>query len=424
MQAAFCAGGHEPVKLSLLSVLFHPKPVWLTLKRSITFISVFLILAGLCAGLGYFQFIVKPQMIKQFIAQMGRPPLTVAVAEAKAETWTPILPAIGSFRAVQGIDVAPQVGGAVVAVNVRSAQDVEKGTPLFEIDNFVEQADLKNYLAVLKNADLTLERQRQLSATGNTAKANFDSAQAARDTAAASVERIRAVIAQKKLVAPFSGRLGIRKIDLGQYVSPGTSMITLQQLDPIYVDFPVPEKWLDVLKPGQSIDVTVDAFPGKTFHGQVATIDARISPESRNVLVRGQFDNKDKQLLPGMFANVSVNAGEPEKVVTLPRTAISYSLYGDSIFAVVPAETPSGGAQAATASGGAQAATASGDVPLKLERRFVRVGEARGDRVAILEGVKPGEKIVSEGQVKLTPDASVRIDPDAKLTPQAVRPKE
>lgn len=394
------------------------------MKRSITFISVFLILAGLCAGLGYFQFIVKPQMIKQFIAQMGRPPLTVAVAEAKAETWTPILPAIGSFRAVQGIDVAPQVGGAVVAVNVRSAQDVEKGTPLFEIDNFVEQADLKNYLAVLKNADLTLERQRQLSATGNTAKANFDSAQAARDTAAASVERIRAVIAQKKLVAPFSGRLGIRKIDLGQYVSPGTSMITLQQLDPIYVDFPVPEKWLDVLKPGQSIDVTVDAFPGKTFHGQVATIDARISPESRNVLVRGQFDNKDKQLLPGMFANVSVNAGEPEKVVTLPRTAISYSLYGDSIFAVVPAETPSGGAQAATASGGAQAATASGDVPLKLERRFVRVGEARGDRVAILEGVKPGEKIVSEGQVKLTPDASVRIDPDAKLTPQAVRPKE
>ncbi|WP_244629044.1 efflux RND transporter periplasmic adaptor subunit [Methylocella tundrae] len=363
-------------------------------------------------------------MIKQFISQMGRPPLTVAVAEAKAETWTPILPAIGSFRAVQGIDVAPQVGGAVVAVNVRSAQDVEKGTPLFEIDNFVEQADLKNYLAVLKNADLTLERQRQLSATGNTAKANFDSAQAARDTAAASVERIRAVIAQKKLVAPFSGRLGIRKIDLGQYVSPGTSMITLQQLDPIYVDFPVPEKWLDVLKPGQSIDVTVDAFPGKTFHGQVATIDARISPESRNVLVRGQFDNKDKQLLPGMFANVSVNAGEPEKVVTLPRTAISYSLYGDSVFAVVPAETPSGGAQAATASGGAQAATASGDVPLKLERRFVRVGEARGDRVAILEGVKPGEKIVSEGQVKLTPDASVRIDPDAKLTPQAVRPKE
>ncbi|VTZ28268.1 Efflux transporter periplasmic adaptor subunit (fragment) [Methylocella tundrae] len=232
------------------------------------------------------------------------------------------------------------------------------------------------------------------------------------------------MIAQKKLVAPFSGRLGIRKIDLGQYVSPGTSMITLQQLDPIYVDFPVPEKWLDVLKPGQSIDVTVDAFPGKTFHGQVATIDARISPESRNVLVRGQFDNKDKQLLPGMFANVSVNAGEPEKVVTLPRTAISYSLYGDSVFAVVPAETPSGGAQAATASGGAQAATASGDVPLKLERRFVRVGEARGDRVAILEGVKPGEKIVSEGQVKLTPDASVRIDPDAKLTPQAVRPKE
>lgn len=385
------------------------------MKRSIVFILVLLSLAGLCAGLGYFQFVVKPQMIKQFVAQIGRPPVTVAVAEAKAETWTPILPAIGSFRAVQGIDVAPQVGGALVAVKVDSGQDVEKGTPLFEIDNFVEQADLKNYLAVLKNADLALERQRQLSATGNTAKANFDSAEATRDSAAASVERIRAVIAQKKLAAPFSGRLGIRKIDLGQYVSPGTSLITLQQLDPIYVDFPVPEKWLDILKPGQEIDVTVDAFPGKTFHGQVATIDARISPESRNVLVRGQFANKDRQLLPGMFANVSVNAGKPEKVVTLPRTAITYSLYGDSVFVVVPAGTPGGGAQAATS---------NNDVPLKIERRFVRVGEARGDRTAILDGVKPGEKIVSEGQVKLEPDARVRIDPNAKLTPQAVRPKE
>jgi membrane fusion protein (multidrug efflux system) len=385
------------------------------LKRSIIFVAVLLLLVALGGGLGYFQFIVKPQMIKQFIAQAAPPPATVAVALATEETWTPRLPAIGSFRAVQGIDVAPQIGGSLVAVKVESGQDVAKGTPLFEIDNFVEQADLKNNLAVLKNTDLALQRQRELTNTGNTTKANFDSAEAARDSAAAAVEKVRATIAQKQLAAPFAGRLGIRKIDLGQYVSPGTSLITLQQLDPIYVDFPVPEKSLDLLKPGQTIDVTVDAYPGKSFRGVIATIDSRISADSRNVLVRGQFDNKEKQLLPGMFANVNVNAGAAQKVVTVPRTAINYSLYGDNVFVVVPAEPPSGGAQAATV---------SDDVPMKLERRFVHTGEIREDRVAVLDGVKAGEKVVTEGQLKLQQNARVRIDPNAALTPAAVRPKE
>ncbi|MEJ0095995.1 MAG: efflux RND transporter periplasmic adaptor subunit [Methylocella sp.] len=387
-----------------------------TLKRAIILIAVFLVLVGLSGGLGFFQFVIKPQMIKQFIAQAAPPPATVAVAEASADIWEPKLPAIGSFRAFEGIDVAPQIGGALVAVNVASGQDVEKGQPLFEVDNFVEQADLKSNLATLKNADFVLERQRQLTVTGNTAKSSFDAAEAARDSAAAAVERVRAIITEKKIAAPFAGRVGIRKMDLGQYVSPGTSLITLQQLDPIYVDFPAPEKWLDVLKPGQTIEVQVDAYPGKVFRGVIATIDARISPDSRNILVRGQFDNKNKQLLPGMFANVNVIAGNPAEVVTLPRTAINYSLYGDNVFVVVPA--------ASAGEGEAQAAPAGGDAPLKVERRFVRVGDTRDDRVAILEGLKAGEKVVSEGQVKLQPDARVRIDPTAKLTPPAVRPKE
>ena len=385
------------------------------MKRSIIFVAVLLLLVALGGGLGYFQFIVKPQMIKQFIAQAAPPPATVAVSPAIEETWTPRLPAIGSFRAVQGIDVAPQVGGSLVAVKVELGQDVAKGTPLFEIDNFVEQADLKNNLAVLKNADLALQRQRELTNTGNTTKANFNSAEAARNSAAAAVEKVRAIIAQKQLAAPFPGRLGIRKIDLGQYVSPGTSLITLQQLDPIYVDFPVPEKSLDLLKAGQTIEVTVDAYPGKSFRGVISTIDARISADSRNVLVRGQFDNKEKQLLPGMFANVNVNAGAAQKVVTVPAHRVNYSLYGDNVFVVVPAEPPSGGAQAATL---------GGDVPLKIERRFVHTGEIREDRIAILDGVKAGEKVVTEGQLKLQQNARVRIDPNAELTPAAVRPKE
>jgi membrane fusion protein (multidrug efflux system) len=385
------------------------------MKRSIIFIAVLLSLATLGGGLGYFHFVVKPGMIKRFMLQAPPPPAMVAVAVAEVETWVPRLPAIGTFRAVQEIDIAPQIGGAVVSVQVESGEDVEKGAPLFEIDNSVEQADLKNNLAVLKNAELALERQRQLIQRGNTAKANFDSAEAARDSAAAAAERVRAIIAQKMLVAPFAGRVGIRKLDLGQYVSPGTSLITLQQLDPIFVDFPIPEKSLDVLKPGQAIEVEVDAYPGQIFRGVIKTIDARIAQDSRNVLVRGQLDNKKRQLWSGMFANVNVIAGAPQKLVTLPRTAVAYSLYGDSVFVVKPS---------APETGGAEAAPANEVAVLTVERRVVRTGDARENRVAIVEGVEPGETIVSEGQVKLKSGARVRIDPAARLEPPATRPKE
>lgn len=384
------------------------------MKRSIVLIIAVLLFAALSGGLGYLQFVVKPQLIKGFIGAAGSAPITVAATKAATETWAQRLPAIGTFRAVQGIDVAPQIGGKVVAVKVQSGQDVEKGTVLFEIDNSVEQADLKNYLATLKNAHLALERQQKLTLSGNTAKANLDAAEAARDTALASVERVRATIAQKMLTAPFSGRLGIRKIDLGHYVSPGTSLITLQQLDPIYVDFPIPEKSLALLKEGQAIEVEVDAYPGRIFRGRIATIDARIAQDSRNVWVRGELENQAKELLPGMFANVNVIAGEPVTTVTLPRTAVNYSLYGDNIYVVVPAPAGSGAAQA----------TPLADVPQEIERRFVRLGDIRADRVAVLEGIKAGEMVVTEGQLKLQAGTKVRVDPNARLEPPPVRPKE
>lgn len=373
-------------------------------------------MAVLTGGLWHFQFAVKPGMIKQLILQSAPPAPTVAAAQAVAETWIPRLPAIGTFRALQEIDIAPQIGGAIVAINVESGQDVEKGTPLFEIDNTVEQADLKNNLAILKNAELALERQRELIQRASTAKANYDQAEAARDSAAAAVERVRAIIKQKRLTAPFAGRLGIRKLDLGQYVSPGTSLITLQQVDPIYVDFPIPENSLSALKPGQAIEIDVDAYPGEIFRGVIKTIDARIALESRNVLVRGQVENKKKQLWPGMFANVNVIAGEPQRVVTLPRTAVTYSLYGESVFVLNP-EPPG--------IGGAQAALGTKALPLmRVERRAVRAGDVRGDRVAIVEGIAPGDMVVSEGQIKLQSGALVQADTAAQLVPPAVRPKE
>ncbi len=383
------------------------------MKRSLIFIAVLVFLVACGGGLGYFQFVLKPGMMKQFMAPP--PPATVAVTTARVEKWATRLPAIGTFRAFQEINIAPQIGGVIVAVRAESGQDVAKGAVLFEIDNSVEQADLKNNLAVLKNAELALARQRQLIQRGNTAEAKVDSAEAERDSASAAVERTRAIITQKMLTAPFSGRLGIRKLDLGQYASPGTSLITLQQLDPIFVDFPIPEKSLGALKPGQEIEVEVDAYPGQIFRGEVKTIDARVANDSRNVWVRGQFDNKNRQLLPGMFANVNVIAGRDQQVVTLPRTAVTFSLYGESVFVVTP------GAPDPTA---ARAAAVTPDRTMKVERRPVRTGSTHEDRVVIVEGVAPGAIVVSEGQLKLQSGAHVRIGSSAGLEAPSVRPKE
>ncbi|MBE0533843.1 MAG: efflux RND transporter periplasmic adaptor subunit [Rhodospirillales bacterium] len=371
------------------------------MKRTVIFTFVFLLLAAMVGGFAYFQFILKPEMIKGAMMKSPPPTSTVAAEPAKTETWTPKIPAIGTFVAVQGIDVAPQVDGIVRALHFDSGQMVEAGALLVELDDFVEQADLKSNVAVLKKSELDLERQRELLVRGNTPQTSFDSALSQRDTAAAAVERTRAVIAQKAIKAPFRGRLGIRNVSLGQYVSPGTALVTLQKQDPLFVDFPVPEQRLDVLKAGQTVEVQVDAFPEETFIGAIASIDAKVNQETRNVLVRAEVANADRRLLPGMFANVEVLAGAPTPVVTLPRTAVIYSLYGDSVYAVKRAS---------------ETATA--------ERRFIRVGETRGDRVAIAEGVAAGDEVVTTGQLKLLPGASIRVDNATPLQARAARPKE
>lgn len=377
------------------------------MRRAFAFLVVFLLLVGLTGGLGYFQFIVKPAMIKGFISKAPRPAPTVAVTLAKSESWAAELPSIGTFQAVQGINVAPQVGGVVSAIHFDSGQDVAMGQLLLNIDDSVEEADLRSNVAALTNADLTLQRQQKLLQGGSTAKAQRDQAQAARDQAAAAVEKSRALIAQKALRAPFAGRLGIRSVDVGQYLSPGATIVTLQELDPIFVDFPIPEQNFSLLKIGQAVDVAVDAYPGETFHGKIAAIDARVSADTRTVQVRAVLPNKKLRLLPGMFANVKVLAGAPRQVTTLPRTAITYTLSGDSVFVARAASSAPGAARAATPS----------RQTFVVERRSVRIGDTRNDRVAVLSGVVPGDRVVSEGQIKLQPGAIVKIDNNAALPP-------
>jgi membrane fusion protein (multidrug efflux system) len=291
-----------------------------------------------------------------------------------------------------------------------SGQDVKEGAVLVQIDDSVEQADLKSGLAQLKKAELELVRQRELLTRNNTSKTVFDAALSARDVAAATVDRVRAVIAQKAITTAFSGRLGIRNVDLGQYVAPGTAMVTLQQLTPIYVDFPVPEQSLNLMAVDGVVEVTVDSEPGRIFEGKIESIDAKVNQATRNVLVRARVENLEARLLPGMFANVNVVAGAPQELVTVPRTAVSYSLYGNSIYVVVEA----------TAAQGAAAA----EKQLVVDRRFVRTGEERDDRVAILEGIKPGEQVVVAGQLKLQPQAHVTVDNSQPLVPKATRPLE
>jgi membrane fusion protein (multidrug efflux system) len=377
------------------------------LMRKTVFMGVFLVLAALVGGLAWFHFKVKPGVIQTAIASQPRPVAGVSVEEARAETWTPRIAAIGTFKAVPGIDVAGEVGGIVAEIGFTNGQDVEKDALLARINDSTEQADLRSNVAMLKNADLAFQRQQMLAASGVASRSNFDLAQAVRDQAAGALDRTRALIAQKNIHAPFAGRLGIRKVDVGQYVAAGAALVSLQQLDPIFIDFQTPEQNYANLSVGEKVDVRVDGLKGAVFTGKISNLDARIDRETRNILVRAQIANPDKKILPGMYGDVTVEAGAPQKLVTAPRTAIAFSLYGDSVFVVLPDDAAKGY-----------------DGPLHIERRFVRIGESRADRVALLDGVKLGEKMVTQGQIKLQPNAPVRIEADTAMQPAAVRPTQ
>ena len=377
------------------------------------FLIALVLMGILIGGLAYFKLVFMPKAINEFLASQKPPPATITAEAARTEDWIDKLPAIGTLIASQGVEVAPQVPGIVTSIDFESGQDVPKGRLLVQIDIAVELADLASARATLLEADLAYKRQTDLLRKSVASEANVDTARAKRDTAEAAVNRIQALIDQKSIRAPFAGRLGIRKVENGQYVSPGLNLVTLQRLDPIWVDFPMPEQNVGKLKTGQTVELSVDAFPGEVFKGKVTSLDARVSQETRTLLVRGTIPNRDRKLLPGMFADVSVLAGNPQTVITVPRTAVTYSLYGDAVYVVKPKETSSEG------DGGAQA---SEEPALVVERRFVRPGQVRGDRVAITEGLKEGEQVVTTGQIKLSNGAAVRVDNSQELKPPATLP--
>jgi membrane fusion protein (multidrug efflux system) len=385
------------------------------MKTRTTLAAVIVLL--LVGGIAYFNYVLKPSMIKAAISQMRPPPVTVTAEPARAEKWGERLASIGTMIAYQGVDVASQVAGVVTEIVRESGERVDAGGKLIQLDISVETADLASAKATLQEAEVAYQRQVELMQKRVTSEANLDAARAKRDTATAAVKRIEAIIAQKSILAPFAGRLGIRKVNKGQYVSPGLALVSLQALDPIRVDFPMPEQQIGKLEVGQTIELTVDALPGKVFRGKIETLDARVAQDTRTLLVRGTLANKEGVLLPGMFANVTVLAGDPVDVVTVPRTAVTFSLYGNSVY-VAKQTSAKDGAQAG------QESAQAGEPGHTAERRFVKTGQERDDRVAIASGLAAGDVVVTTGQLKLNPGASIRIDNSQVLKRPEERPKQ
>ena len=370
------------------------------LRRIIYFLLVAILLGGFGGAIAFYAFDFKPKFLQAVIMGAPKPTETVSAEPAREAKWQPQITAVGSLSSVNGIDVTPQVAGIVKAIYFDSGQYVEKGAKLVELDTDTEMADLKNFEAQQVNAEATLARNEKILAKGYASQAEVDSALSRRNALAASIERMKALIAQKTIYAPWTGQLGFRKVDIGKYVAPGQPIVWIQSLDPVYADFPVPEEQFGRIKEGEKVEAVLPAYPGQVYEGEIVSTDARMSEGSRAITVRAKIDNPDHKLLPGMYAAVTVLTGDPETVVTIPQTAVSYSLYGTSVYVVVPAKQPDPNAK---------------QQQLEVERRFVKAGEVRDDRVRIADGVKLGEQVVTAGQNKIQPGTKVRIDNSVAL---------
>jgi RND family efflux transporter MFP subunit len=358
----------------------------------------------LFGGLAVWHYAIKPGLIAKAMASMPQPPAVVSTEPAKLTAFASEVPAIGTVEAVNGVLVTTEVGATITAILFQSGAQVRKGEPLAQLSAATEAADISLFQAQLREAEQQMARVQPLVQQGTLAKAALDRAVAARDAARAQVERARADFGKRVIRAPFSGRLGIRQANVGQYLNPGDPIVSLQAVDPIYVTFDLPERKLAQTRVGLPVSVTVDAFPGRLFTGRVTTVDAAINPSTRNVRVQATLRNEEGALAPGMFANVLVEAGEgPSESVSVAETAIAYSLSGDAVFVLKP--------------------TQEKDVFI-AEQRAVRVGDSANGRVQILSGVQPGDLVVIAGQGKLRPGAKATVNNTVSLTPPERMPKE
>ena len=356
-------------------------------------LGVVAIVLGAVLGLQYY----GGKMGKKMMAAAAIAPQTISTIRAAASDWQSLIQATGTFRAVRGADLSAQAAGVVEEIGFDSGNEVPAGKTLLRLRPNDDYAKLQQLQAAAELADQTLKRDREQFAAQAISQANIDTDVSSLKSARAQVEAQQALIEEKIVRAPFAGRLGIRQVDLGQYLAAGATVVTLQALDPILVDFFVPQQALAKLRTGFPVSAMVDAFPGQTFSGTVEAINSKVDPSSRNVQVRASFHNADKRLVPGMFATVQIADGEKKSRITLPQTAITYNPYGDAVFIVEQHGNDDKGKPRYT-----------------VQQRFVKLGATRGDQVAIEDGVKPGEVVVTAGQIKLRNGSSVVINNDVQ----------
>lgn len=322
------------------------------------------------------------------------PAQAVTTAEAQTVAWRSELTAVGTLVAVQGVTVSPEVPGTVRAIAFRSGQTVKKGDLLVRLDTSVERAELASAEASAELARAELQRRRNLPPAGAVSQADLDASAAEATRAAAAVANVRAVIAKKTIRAPFSGRLGIRQVNLGEVLQPGEPIVSLQSADPIYAEFSLPQQALAQIRAGDEITASTDAFPGRAWEGAIDVVDAQVDANTRNFTVRALVDNPGGELRPGMFVDVRVFRPETREVVVIPASAVLFAPYGDSVYVTKEQTTESGEAQ------------------LVAEQVFVRLGERRGDMVAVMSGLSNGDSVVTTGAFKLQNGMAVLVRND------------
>jgi membrane fusion protein, multidrug efflux system len=326
---------------------------------------------------------------------MVQPPVTVSATAARQETWPNTLTAVGSLASFRGITVKSELEGVVRHIGFDSGVDVAEGTVLVDLDTSVESAQLAGLEAQAKLAEINVVRARDLRTNGTTSQADLDTAEAVLAQTRSAVDQLRATIAKKHIVAPFNGRLGIALVHPGQFLGKAEAIVQLETLDPIHVDFSLPQQELARVKVGQTVRLTVDTHPDKPATGKITAMNPRVSDATRTVQLRATFSNSDGSLRPGMFGQVEVVLPAAENYLVLPTSSIVHSAYGDSVFVI------------------------ESDV---VHPRFIQTGPQRGDIIAVTSGLKPGEQVVTSGQIKLRNGSAVRVDnsvvPDANPAPK------
>lgn len=348
------------------------------------------LLVGAFVGFNAF----RSKMIAQFFATNKPPPATVTVAEAKSEVVPNLLKAVGDLVAVHQVNVTSDVSGRITEILFTAGSDVKAGSPLVQLFDAPEQADLASFKAQATVGQLSLDRAKQLASRQFGPQATVDSAQAVYDQANAGIARTQAIISQKLVRAPFDGELGVRHVEVGQYLTAGTQIVTLTDLSAVYANFTTTEKDRATLQVGQTVRVVVDAYPARKFEGKITTIEPQINTDTRSIRIQATIENPDHVLKPGMFATTTVVLPDKPAVVTVPETAVDYTLYGDSVYLITEKKAD------------------DGTTSLTAVRTFVRTGDRIDGRVVITNGLKPGDRVVAVGQLKLQSGAAVAISTD------------